>query len=170
MRIATWNVNSMNVRLPRVVDWLSTMQPDVLCLQETKQTDEKFPFAALDEVGYAAVHHGEGRWNGVAILSRVGLEDVEVGFDAPEDEQGARLIAATCAGVRVMSCYVPHARLLAIVTSERTRISLSMLSSSRRLRRVLSLPYLGLLVSLTLRVAPWPIDLLKLMLLLLDLR
>ena len=112
MRIATWNVNSMNVRLPRVLDWLSTMQPDVLCLQETKQAEEKFPFAVLEEAGYASVHHGEGRWNGVAIVSRVGLEEVEVGLRSPEDEQGARLIAATCAGVRVMSCYVPNGRTL----------------------------------------------------------
>ena len=112
MRIATWNVNSMNVRLPRVVDWLSLQQPDVLCLQETKQSDAKFPFVELEEAGYDAVHHGEGRWNGVAIVSRVGLDDVEVGFGTPEDDLGARVIAATCGGVRVLSCYVPNGRTL----------------------------------------------------------
>ena len=110
MRLATWNVNSLTVRLPRVEAWLAQMQPDVLCLQETKQSDEKFPFAELEAAGYAAVHHGEGRWNGVAILSRVGIEDVTVGFGAPEDELGARMIAATCGGIRVLSCYVPNGR------------------------------------------------------------
>ena len=112
MRIATWNVNSMNVRLARVVDWLAAQQPDVLCLQETKQADAKFPFAELEAVGYDAVHHGEGRWNGVAILSRIGIDDVEVGFGGPEDAFGARLITATCGGVRVLSCYVPNGRTL----------------------------------------------------------
>lgn len=112
MRIATWNVNSLNVRLPRVEEWVELHNPDVLCLQETKQNDEKFPFEALKALGYESVHHGEGRWNGVAILSQVGLDDVKKGFGSSEDEFGARLIGATCNGVRVMSAYVPNGRSL----------------------------------------------------------
>ena len=112
MRIATWNVNSLTVRLPRVEEWLLSQSPDVLCLQETKQADTKFPFEALRNAGYESVHHGEGRWNGVAIVSRVGLDDVAAGFGTSEDELGARIIAATCGGVRVMSCYVPNGRSL----------------------------------------------------------
>jgi exodeoxyribonuclease-3 len=112
MRIATWNVNSLNVRLPRVEEWIQEAQPDVLCLQETKQADAKFPAAAFEALGYASVHHGEGRWNGVAIVSRVGLEDPEIGFGGDEDELGARLVAASCGGVRILSCYVPNGRSL----------------------------------------------------------
>ena len=112
MRIATWNVNSLNVRLPRVEEWLGLQQPDVLCLQETKQSNEKFPHDAFSSLGYDSVHHGEGRWNGVAILSRVGLEDQQLGFGSEEDELGARLVSATCEGVRIMSAYVPNGRSL----------------------------------------------------------
>jgi len=128
MRIATWNVNSLTVRLPRVLDWLEQRQPDVLCLQETKQADAKFPHAELADAGYAAVHHGEGRWNGVAIVSRVGLDAVMAGFDAPEDELGARVIAATCGGVRVVSCYVPNGR---SIDSEHYRAKLDWLARLR---------------------------------------
>ena len=112
MRIATWNVNSLTVRLPRVESWIAQHQPDVLCLQETKQSNEKFPAEHLASLGYQSVHNGEGRWNGVAILSRVGLEDAKSGFGSSEDEFGARLVAATCGGVRVMSAYVPNGRSL----------------------------------------------------------
>ncbi len=112
MRLATWNVNSLNVRLPRVTEWLGLHEPDVLCLQETKQTDAAFDHEAFTELGYEAAHHGEGRWNGVALLSRVGLEDVQVGFGSEEDELGARLIGATCGGTRVFSAYVPNGRSL----------------------------------------------------------
>jgi len=112
MRIATWNVNSLTVRLPRVEEWIGLHAPDVLCLQETKQSNEKFPTDELAALGYESAHHGEGRWNGVAILSRVGLDEVRVGFSTAEDEFGARLIAATCNGVRVMSAYVPNGRTL----------------------------------------------------------
>ena len=102
----------MNVRLPRVEEWLGIHEPDVLCLQETKQTDEKFPSDELRALGYESAHFGEGRWNGVAILSRVGLDDVVTGFGTAEDEFGARIIAATSGGVRVMSAYVPNGRSL----------------------------------------------------------
>jgi exodeoxyribonuclease-3 len=112
MRIVTWNVNSLTARLPRVTEWLTLHQPDVVCLQETKQADAKFPAGAFTELGYESAHHGDGRWNGVALLSRVGLDAVNRGFGAPEDAHGCRLIAAACAGVRVHSVYVPNGRSL----------------------------------------------------------
>ncbi len=115
MRIATWNVNSVKQRLPRLLPWLDERRPDVVCLQETKLADEAFDELLrdeLDERGYEFAAHGEAAWNGVAILSRVGLEDVVVGLDGapgfPHPE--ARAIAATCDGVRVYSVYVPNGR------------------------------------------------------------
>lgn len=113
MRIATWNVNSLKARLPRVEEWLGYADADVLCLQETKLADDAFPALTFKELGYDSVHHGEGRWNGVAILSRVGLDDATFGFgDAHIDayEGDARLVTATCGGVRVSSVYVPNGR------------------------------------------------------------
>ena len=112
MRIATWNVNSLSgERIDRVLGWLDIAQPDVLCLQETKLADEAFPALEFHARGYDTVHHGEGRWNGVAIVSRVGLEDAVAGFadGEPADDQ-ARLVTATCGGVRVSSVYVPNGR------------------------------------------------------------
>ncbi|HEX4250356.1 MAG TPA: exodeoxyribonuclease III, partial [Pseudonocardia sp.] len=113
MRIATWNVNSVRSRLPRLLPWLDQRQPDVVCLQETKLDDDAF-HELLDKEfadrGYQVAHHGEGRWNGVALASRVGLDDVvrglvdEPGFPEPE----ARAVTATCAGLRVTSVYVPN--------------------------------------------------------------
>jgi exodeoxyribonuclease III len=112
MRIATWNVNSLAVRVPRVLEWLAMAQPDVLCLQETKLSDGQFPREQLAALGYEAATHGTGQWNGVAILSRVGLADVRRGFagepGTPEVE--ARALSATCGGLRVWSVYVPNGR------------------------------------------------------------
>ena len=112
MRVATWNVNSLKARLPRVEEWLGYAQPDVLCMQETKLADAAFPSLAFASLGYEAAHCGQGQWNGVAILSRVGLEDVVAGFsDQTVDETvEARLLWATCGGVRVASLYVPNGR------------------------------------------------------------
>ncbi len=113
MRLATWNVNSLRARLARVEEWIGYAQPDVLCLQETKMADAAFPAMAFAALGYEAAHHGEGRWNGVAILSRVGLDDVAAGFcDGVDDPLGgeARLLSATCGGIRVMSLYAPNGR------------------------------------------------------------
>jgi exodeoxyribonuclease III len=110
MRIATWNVNSLNARLPRVEEWIDYAQPDVLCMQETKLADGAFPTMAFSALGYESVSNGDGRWNGVALASRVGLEEVARGFGGPGDDQGARLVAATCGGVRVHSVYVPNGR------------------------------------------------------------
>ncbi|MEC3976688.1 exodeoxyribonuclease III [Amycolatopsis sp. H20-H5] len=113
MRIATWNVNSIGSRLPRVLDWLGSAQPDVLCLQELKGTTEAFPYDAVKELGYEAGAYGLGRWNGVAILSRVGLEDVTrglVGEPQFDEAAEARAVGATCGGIRLWSVYVPNGR------------------------------------------------------------
>jgi exodeoxyribonuclease III len=122
MRIATWNVNSLKARLEKVAWWLERARPDVLLMQETKLTDEAAPAGAFRDLGYELVHHGQGRWNGVAIASRAGIEDVvanygeplrpdptpETGDDAPLAE--ARMLAATCGGVRVVCVYAPNGR------------------------------------------------------------
>ncbi len=110
MRIATWNVNSLNARLERVVEWIEYAQPDVLCMQETKVADGSFPEMAFAAAGYQSAPHGDGRWNGVAILSRVGLEDVHAGFASGADEQGSRIVSALCGGIKVHSVYVPNGR------------------------------------------------------------
>lgn len=111
MKIATWNVNSLRARWPRVDEWLRLHEPDVVLVQETKQTDETFPTAALADLGYESAHHGQGQWNGVAIFSRVGLTDVERGL-GEVDAHEARIIGATCGGLRVYSCYIPNGRAL----------------------------------------------------------
>lgn len=114
MRIATWNVNSLKARLERVEEWIGYAQPDVLCMQETKLADAAFPAMVFESLGYESAHHGGGRWNGVAILSRVGLSEVVAGFsDQPEpDPVESRLLSANCGGVRVSSVYVPNGRSL----------------------------------------------------------
>jgi exodeoxyribonuclease-3 len=114
LRLATWNVNSLPARMPRVLEWLELVQPDVLCLQETKVADASFPHQELEHAGYASVADGDGRYNGVAILSRVGIDHVSRSFPGapgfPDLER--RTIAATCAGLRVWSVYVPNGRAL----------------------------------------------------------
>ena len=115
MRIATWNVNSVRQRLPRLLPWLDERRPDVVCLQETKITDAAFEELLGEELaarGYAVAAHGQGQWNGVAILSRVGLDDVVSGLAGAPDWEvpEARAVAATCGGVRVHSLYVPNGR------------------------------------------------------------
>ncbi len=119
MRVATWNVNSVKQRLPRLLPWLDQRQPDVVCLQETKLTDDAFRALLADELaarGYQLALHGQPQWNGVAILSRVGLEDVVAGlagapgFPDPDSPPEARAVSATCGGIRVYSVYVPNGR------------------------------------------------------------
>jgi exodeoxyribonuclease-3 len=133
VRLATWNVNSVKARLPRLLEWLDEAKPDVLCLQEIKTTNALFPEAEVNELGYEVAAHGEGRWNGVALLSSVGLEDISRGFPGQPsyagetgdadgqaeltliDEPGlrppeARAVGATCGGIRVWSLYVPNGR------------------------------------------------------------
>ncbi len=124
MRIATWNVNSLKARLEKVRWWLERARPDVCLIQETKLADAEAPAEAFAAAGYALAHHGEGTWNGVAIASRCGIEDVVTNFGAPlapartpdvgDDEPlaEARMIAAVCGGVRVVSVYAPNGRVV----------------------------------------------------------
>ncbi len=128
MRLATWNVNSLTARLPLVLEWMETNAPDVLCMQETKLADDAFPSAAFAELGYETAHHGDGRWNGVGIASRVGLDLPVRGLGSEEDVHGCRLVAATCGGVRVHSVYVPNGR---SVESEHYRFKLEWLERLR---------------------------------------
>jgi exodeoxyribonuclease-3 len=107
MKIATWNVNSLAVRLPQVLDWLQAQRPDVLALQETKLSDDKFPSEAIAAAGYRAAFFGQPTYNGVALLSRDPLEAVQRGIPGLDDAQ-ARVIAATVNGVRVIDCYFPN--------------------------------------------------------------
>jgi exodeoxyribonuclease III len=133
MRIATWNVNSVKQRVPRLLPWLDQRRPDVVCLQETKLTDAAFTALLGEELasrGYAVALHGEAQWNGVAILSKVGLDDVVAGiagapgFPRPE----ARAVAATCNGIRVYSVYVPNGR---VPDSDHYRYKLAWLAALR---------------------------------------
>lgn len=113
MRIATWNVNSITARLPRLLAWLESSGTDVLCIQEIKSAETAFPYEPLRDLGYEAAVNATGRWNGVGVISRVGLADVTLGLPggpAYEGEQEPRAIAATCGGVRVQSVYVPNGR------------------------------------------------------------
>ncbi|MGH7326622.1 MAG: exodeoxyribonuclease III [Candidatus Rokuibacteriota bacterium] len=124
MRIATWNVNSLRARIDKVLWWLERARPDVLLMQETKLADADAPAEAFDNAGYRLVHHGEGRWNGVAIASRVGLADVVTNFGEPlrppatpdvsDDEPlaEARMVAAICGNIRVVSLYAPNGRVV----------------------------------------------------------
>lgn len=111
LRLATWNVNSLRARQERVESWLGSVRPDIVCLQETKLSDDGFPSPAFGALGYECVHHGQGQWNGVAILSRGGIDDVVSGFaDGIEPDVDARCISARCGDVSVTSVYVPNGR------------------------------------------------------------
>ncbi len=117
MKFATWNLNSIRARQDRLLGWLARSDVDVLAIQETKVPDEKFPFAAVEELGYQVAHHGFSQWNGVGIVSRVGIDDVRIGFpgmptfgEPPQAE--ARAIGATCGGIDIWSLYVPNGRTL----------------------------------------------------------
>ncbi len=123
MRVATWNVNSLKARLGKVTWWLERAKPDVLLLQETKLADGDTPMDVFQEAGYELVHHGEGRWNGVAIASRSGIEGVVTNFDEPlrppaadasdvEPFAEARMISAVCGGIRIVSVYAPNGRVV----------------------------------------------------------
>ena len=160
MRVATWNVNSVKQRLPRLLPWLDQRKPDVVCLQETKLADDVFRALLGGELasrGYEFAVHGEPRWNGVAILSRAGLGDVVAGlagapgFPHPE----ARAVSATCGGIRVYSVYVPNGRQ---PDSEHYRYKLDWLAA---LRDAVSAPGPtgeGLLVCGDMNIAPADAD------------
>ncbi|MFP5403714.1 MAG: exodeoxyribonuclease III, partial [Gammaproteobacteria bacterium] len=111
MKIAAWNVNSLKVRLPQLLDFLATRQPDAVCLQETKLTDDAFPVAELEAAGYRAVFAGQKTYNGVAIVSRSEPTEVQVGIPGLDDEQ-KRVIAATVDGVRLVCVYCPNGQAL----------------------------------------------------------
>jgi exodeoxyribonuclease III len=124
MRIATWNVNSLKARLDKVSWWLERARPDVLLMQETKLADAEAPTGTFRGAGYELAHHGEGRWNGVAIASRVGIDDVVTNFgeplrrsatpDIPDDEPlaEARMMSARCGGMQVVAVYAPNGRVV----------------------------------------------------------
>jgi exodeoxyribonuclease-3 len=137
MRIATWNVNSVRTRLEQVLAWLGQEQPDVLCLQETKVVDELFPRAGFESLGYQLAISGQKAYNGVAILSRLPLEDVRIGFDALlvddpdalELSSQKRVISAMVEGIRVLNLYVPNGNSL---KSEKYEYKLAWLAGLRR--------------------------------------
>ena len=122
MRIATWNVNSLKARLDKVIWWLDRAKPDVLLMQETKLADANAPVAPFQQAGYELMHHGEGRWNGVAITSRCGIGNVITNFGEPlrpartsdigdnEPSAEARMISANCGGAHIISVYAPNGR------------------------------------------------------------
>jgi exodeoxyribonuclease-3 len=113
VRIVSWNVNSLRARQERVEAWLGEVEPDVVCMQETKLADDAFPALSFEALGYESAHFGQGQWNGVAIISKVGLDDVVANFaDGIEPDPDARILTATCGGVRISCCYVPNGRSL----------------------------------------------------------
>jgi exodeoxyribonuclease III len=157
VRVATWNVNSVKQRVPRLLAWLDQRQPDVVCLQETKIADDAFERLLGEELasrGYTVALHGEAQWNGVAILSRVGLEDVvkglvgAPGFPRPE----ARAVSATCGGIRVYSVYVPNGR---VPESEHYHYKLAWLAA---LREVVGAGAEAALVCGDMNIAPTDAD------------
>ena len=160
MRVATWNVNSVKQRLPRLLPWLDQRRPDVVCLQETKLADDAFTELLSDELasrGYDFAQHGEARWNGVAILSRTGLAEVVTGiegapgFPLPE----ARSVAATCGGIRVYSVYVPNGR---EPNSDHYRYKLAWLAALRDKVTADILAGQGVLVCGDMNIAPADAD------------
>jgi exodeoxyribonuclease-3 len=156
MRIATWNVNSLKARLPRVEEWLADVQPDVLCMQETKLADDAFPALTFASMGYESAHHGQGQWNGVAILSKVGLTDVVPNFaDGGDPDPDARIITAMCGGVRVSSVYVPNGRSL---DNDHYQYKLRWLAQLRRHVAALSTPDEQVVVTGDFNIAPTDLD------------
>ncbi len=156
MRLATWNVNSLNARMPLLTRWLAAVEPDVVCLQETKCDDGGFPFGELASLGYEAAHHGDGRWNGVAVLSRIGLDEVEGGWpDGISDDGERRLVAATCGGVRVHSVYVPNGR---VVGTDHYEAKLAFLGRLGSYLESASERYAEIVVAGDFNVAPTDLD------------
>jgi exodeoxyribonuclease-3 len=157
MRVATWNVNSIKQRFPRLLPWLDQRQPDVFCVQETKLSDDAFAELAGEQFasrGYTVAHHGEARWNGVAILSRVGLDDVAIGLPSAPGfpHREARAVAATCGGIRVHSVYVPNGR---VPDSEHYQYKLAWLAA---LREVLASGSEATMVCGDMNIAPADAD------------
>ena len=155
MRIATWNVNSLKARLERVEQWLADVQPDILCMQETKLSDEAFPALAFMGMGYETAHHGQGQWNGVAILSKVGLSEVVTNFAEGDPDPDARIITALCGGVRVTSVYVPNGRSL---EDDHYQYKLRWLAQLRQHVAATSSPDDAVIVTGDFNIAPEDID------------
>jgi len=156
VRIATWNVNSLKARLARVEEWLVDVQPDVLCMQETKLADDAFPALTFQALGYESAHHGQGQWNGVAILSRVGLSDVVANFaDGQPPDPDARIITAECGGVKVTSVYVPNGRSL---DNDHYRYKLAWLARMRGHLDATSTPADDVVVAGDFNIAPEDAD------------
>lgn len=128
MKLCTWNVNSIRARLDRLLTWLARTSPDIVCLQETKIDDLAFPLEAIEAAGYQAVFHGQRTYNGVAILSRSPLREIETGLGDDDPDDQARLIAATVGDVRVLSAYAPNGQ---IVGSEKWAYKLRWLARLR---------------------------------------
>jgi exodeoxyribonuclease-3 len=135
MKIATWNVNSIIARLPHVMRWLEAVEPDVLCIQETKCADDKFPRLELKALGYDCIIFGQQAYNGVAILSRAGCANEQRGYPGAEEASHARLVAADIAGIRVVNVYIPNGQ---IVGSEKYQFKLQWMN---RLREFLDQNY-----------------------------
>lgn len=154
MKIATWNVNSLRVRLPHLLDWLATAEPDVVGLQELKCEDHQFPTEALAEVGYQSVSHGQKTYNGVALLARQPLEDVQRGIPAFEDEQ-RRVIAARIGGIRVVNAYVVNGQ---AVGGEKYAYKLRFLDAFRHWLQTELTQHDDLLVMGDFNIAPTPED------------
>jgi exodeoxyribonuclease-3 len=152
MKIVTWNVNSLNIRLPRLLDWLAANSPDVVCLQETKLEDAKFPVAAIDAAGYTSHYAGQKTYNGVAILVRHGraVGDIAAGIDGFVDEQ-KRILAATVDGIRIISAYVPNGQ---AVDSDKYRYKLAWCEAVGALLRDTLLHHPTLAIAGDFNVAP----------------
>jgi exodeoxyribonuclease-3 len=155
VRIATWNVNSLKARLEKVEQWLGDIQPDILCMQETKLSDEAFPALAFMGMGYETAHHGQGQWNGVAILSKVGLSEVVTNFAEGDPDPDARIITALCGGVRVTSVYVPNGRSL---EDDHYQYKLRWLAQLRQHVAATSSPDDAVIVTGDFNIAPEDID------------
>jgi exodeoxyribonuclease-3 len=150
MKVATWNVNSLKVRLPHLLDWLAAQQPDVVCLQETKLEDQNFPRAELDAAGYHCGYAGQKTYNGVAILSRAPLDAVQAGIPGFEDEQ-RRVISANANGARIVCAYVPNGQ---AVGSEKYEYKLKWLRAFADWLRAELAAHLDLVVLGDYNVAP----------------
>jgi exodeoxyribonuclease-3 len=155
LTLVTWNVNSLRARLETVLRWLEAHRPDVVCLQETKVPDDLFPLPPLTALGYQAAIHGQRTYNGVAILSRLPLADVALGFDGGGEEEQKRLIAATVAGLRVVNAYIPNGQ---AVGSDKFAYKLDFLARLRGYFEQRHRPDAPLLLAGDFNVAPAPED------------
>lgn len=155
MKIATWNVNSINARMTHLADWIAAADPDVICLQETKCVDESFPYQEIFDLGYYSAFYGQKSYNGVAILSKLDPADVVKGFPEDEEDSHKRLIAATIGSVRVVNTYIPNGSEL---WSDKFKFKLDWL---QRLRRMFDDDYElneNVLLCGDFNVAPDPLD------------